>query len=255
VRLAGLILALLLSGGSASWAASQERIRDLTVAGTVPVTPLGPDEVLLELQVTGISRLPGDVATVAVPVTRTGSTAAEARAALASETDRIAAAARKSGLAAADIRVSPREDPRIAFVSEPDPLMVAEGANSLPKRHSASAFVQITLRDLGRYESLRRSIETAQTAVPLPVYGLADPDRGKREARADAIRRARAEAEDYAASIGMRVGRFIRVSAHEIPDQWIIMEMMRMASPDGRPPTSVETKISLSADFALVASR
>jgi uncharacterized protein len=255
VRLAGLILALLLSGGSASWAASQDRVPEPAVGGTVPVTPLGPDEVLLELEVTGVSILPGEIATVSVPLARTGATPSAARAALAAEAKRIIAAARGIGIPAADIRVSPREDPRIGFVGiEADLLMSPETATQ-PRRHWANAFVQITLREPGRYDRLREAIETVETVVPAPVHGLRDPQRGKREARSDAIRRARAEAEDYAHSIGMRVGRLVRVNARDFSDQWVMAEMMRMVSPDPRPPGSVETKIALSADFALVPNR
>jgi uncharacterized protein YggE len=253
MRLAGLILALLLSGGSESWAASQDRISAPKAAATVPVTPLGPNEVLLELEVTGVSHLAGELATISVPVTRTGSTPAAARAALAAEAERIAAAARNAGIAPADIRVSPREDPRLAFMGlDPDVLMASEGAATQPRRHSATALVQITLREPGRYESLRDSIETVQTAVPAPVYSLRDPDRGVREARTDAIRKARAEAEDYAAKVGMRVGRLIRIGVHDVSEQWVMVEMMRRLSPDGGAPTSVDTKVSLSFDFALV---
>jgi uncharacterized protein YggE len=222
----------------------------------VPVTPLGPDEVLLELQVTGVSYLPGEMATVSVPLARAGPTPSAARAAVAAEAERIVAAARRTGVPAADIRLSPREDPRIGFVGmDPELLMTPETAAAQPRRHWANAFVQITLREPGRFERLRDAIETAETVVPGPVYGLRDPERGKREARSDAIRRARAEAEDYARGIGMRVGRLVRVSARDFSDQWVVAEMMRLVSPDSRPPASVETKIALSADFALVPNR
>ncbi|HEX8063221.1 MAG TPA: SIMPL domain-containing protein [Allosphingosinicella sp.] len=256
MRLAGLILVLLLSGGGTSWAASQDQIPIPNARGNVAVTPLGPDEVLLELEVTGISRLPGELATVSVPVTRAGPTPAAARAALASEVDRIVAAARKAGIAAADVQVTPREDPRIGFIGiEPDLLMAAEGQTVQPRRHMATALVQITLRDQNRYERLRDSIETAETVVPAPVYSLHNPERGEREARADGLRRARVRAADCAGTIGMRVGRLVRVSAREASEQWIVVEMMRMMSPDGRSPTSVETKIAIAADFALVPNR
>lgn len=252
MRLAGVALALLLGGGGVSWAASQDSIPRPAVAGTVPVTALGPDEVLLELQVTGVSRLPGDIATVSVPVSRTGATPAAARAALAAEIDRIVAAARKAGVAASDVQVSAREDPRTALMGfDPDMLMAAEGAVIQPRPHSAASLVQITLREPDRFESLRDSIETARTTVPGPVYSLRDADRGAREARIDAIRKARAEAEDYAANAGMRVGRLVRIGVHDVSEQWVMVEMMRRLSPGGGLPTSVETKVSLSIDYAL----
>lgn len=222
-------------------------------AGTVPVTPLGPDEVLLELQVTGVSTLPAEVTTVSIPITRVAATPSAARLALAAEAERVIAGARRAGIEGGDIRVVPRDSP-MGFLGPDAEAMLAfsaeEGAQK--RRHVHGASVEITLRDPSRYESLRNSVETAETAVPAPLYSLRDPARGERAAKADGLRRARAEAEDFARSTGMRVGRLIRINAAQGGDYTAMATMMRMMRPGISASGTVETKSFLSVDFALL---
>jgi uncharacterized protein len=54
-------------------------------------------------------------------------------------------------------------------------------------------------------------------------YTLSDPVAARRAARADAIARARAQADDYAAGLNMRVARLVRISERSGPS---FMEMM-----------------------------
>ena len=256
MRLAGLTLAAALAAASPS-AANQLPLPS-PAAGTVPVSTLAPEEVLLELQVTGVARRPADTAMLVVYVNRTAATAAEARAALTTETSRIVAAARRAGVSAGDIQLLPAEGPRAGFVG--NEAFEVIGVDALPPalrpaQQSASAAVEIRLRDPEGYDRVRDAIETAETAVPAPVFSLSDREAATREARADAIRKARAEAEDYARAMGMRVARLVRISAASGSDYDVYYQIMLNVANVGRDPRIVETAIGISAAFALAPIR
>jgi hypothetical protein len=256
MRLAGLTLAAALAAASPA-AASQPSVR-MMATGTVPVAPLSADEVLLELEVTGMARTPGDVARILIPVSRTGATAAEARSALDAETGRILAAAGRAGVAAGDIRVNPAQDLRAGFVGNgfaDEALMGVDAPGARAPQHTATASVEIRLRDPEAFRRVRDAVETAEASVPQPVFTLSDNAAALREARADALRKARAEADDYARALGMRVGRLVRVTAAGGPEHEAYFELMVMMGRDAREARTVETRVNVSAAFALVPNR
>ena len=175
---------------------------------------------------------------------------------MAAEVERIEAAAGRAGVAPADIQVRPQEDFTwgLVGVNPGDVLMAMEEGDGARAR-SAGATVRIKLPNVAAYERLRDAVETAETSVGPVEYSLSDPAGAQREARADAVLRARAEAEDYARTIGMRVGRLVRVSARGDAEALAVMEMLRVVNRADVPPDVVETKFRLAADFALVPTR
>ena len=256
MRLAGMILAAVLAAASPA-AATQMMVRS-SASGTVPVAPLSAEEVLLELEVTGVARAPGDVARIVVPLNRTGRTPADARAALETETGRILAAAARAGVAREDMQVHPAQGMRAGFVGNGFADESLMGVDALPARaphHTATAAVEIRLRDPNSFDRVREAVETVEASVPDPVFTLSDRTAAWREARADALRKARAEADDYARAIGMRVGRLVRVSAASVPEHEAYLELMLMMGREARDARTVETRVNVSAAFALVPNR
>jgi uncharacterized protein YggE len=82
-----------------------------------------------------------------------------------------------------------------------------------------------------------------------------------RAAKLEAVRRARADAEAYAAGLGMRVDRILKVSDRARTDfadlysannMANVMRMMRDGS--AMPARDIETRARVSVDFALVPS-
>ena len=173
--------------------------------------PLAAGEVLLELGAIGTATAPADLATLNIAFGGTGATEAAARADLDARFGRIVAAARRAGAPAAGI--TRREPPPllIAAVAPPPPPGERE-MRAGPYQTYGYASVRIT--DMARVESIRAALAAVETehGDAAPVYSLTDSRAARQTARAQALAAVRADAEAYAASLGMRVARIVRVS-------------------------------------------
>jgi uncharacterized protein YggE len=225
----------------------------------VSVAPLAAREVLLEVDAVGKVSNPADVATVTIPVSLSRPSASEARKAAAAQAERIVAALRAAGVASADMRAYEPSHRRFGFAG--NEAMEAPGevgaalADIQPK--AASRTIEVRLRDPATFDRLREAAEVAGAGnVAGPVYTLSDEAPARAAAKADAIAKARQQADAYARTLNMRVGRILRVSERGSPNvfsvqqmQGWMQEMMGKSGPDdGR----VETTVTVSVDFALV---
>jgi uncharacterized protein YggE len=136
----------------------------------------------------------------------------------------------------------------------------ALAAQAQPGPRTESSTIEVRLRDPDRFEALRTALEAAGAdRVPAPEYSLANDVPARQAAKANAIARAREEAEVYARALGMEIGRELRVSERANAnwgDIESMREMYRMMSGTGRAATNiVETEVKISMDFALVAKR
>lgn len=220
-------------------------------AQPVRTAQLAPNEVLLEINGLGITRSRADIVRLSVAVSGRGETGEQARAAATALADRVTAAARGAGVAEADVRVT-------LGVSGMDPDMIQAmqaAGQPVPQSLAASGIVQITLRDPSRIEQLRAAVRGAGIAdLPEPEYRLSDDREARRLARQDALRTARADADAYAAAMGMRVVRIVRVTERLGMDLFgsmvsapeILMEWRNQNR--GR---EIETRIFVGVDFAL----
>jgi uncharacterized protein YggE len=79
--------------------------------------------------------------------------------------------------------------------------------------YQVSNQVQVTVRDLGKVESV---LEDAVTAGANTIYGvsfgIADPSAAKSQARAEAVADAKQRAEELAAAAGLTLGRVVSMS-------------------------------------------
>jgi hypothetical protein len=83
----------------------------------------------------------------------------------------------------------------------------------LPEVHHASSTVVIRMRRAASTQALHRALDAIDNvSVAVPEYTLDDDAAARRSARADAVRRARTDADSYAAAMNMRIGRVLRVT-------------------------------------------
>lgn len=209
----------------AGWLAASSLVLAVPAAADSPVTlaPLAPGEVLLEVSGVGIARTPATSATITASVSASGETEAEARRNAATALQRISAAARAAGVAAADIEagtVQVSHDPyadysgamyenTVSDLNASDSMMNMASASE----HRAAASVAIRLRSAAAAGPLQRSLASLENVTAgEPAYQLDDDSAARRTARAEAVRKARVDAETYAATMNMRVARVLRVT-------------------------------------------
>jgi uncharacterized protein YggE len=242
---------------AAAFAASLAAAPASGEGGSAPV--LNPGELLLEIAADGVSHVVADKVTVAVTLNSTGATAAEARAANAALTAHIVAAARSAGVNGADVRIVERRSGALGFMGNEAIESLIQSQSSDPPKVESSTVV-IRLRDPKRFAALRDALEAAGADhVPDPLYELDDNVAARRSAKADALRRARDEADVYARNLGMSVGRILRVSERPGPNyedaEGLQLLVRRTMGASEGPANDIETRITLAVDFALVARR
>lgn len=243
-------------------------------ASPVGTQPLAADEVLLEVNEIGSAVSRADLATFRIAVTGSGATGAEARRAAEGAIARLAAAARDAGIAAADFSRSPvivdtppaPGDPEVeAAVRDLEraaaAVEAAAGSASEPARpephSSASIMVTILVRNIDRVPALQHALRGGEDSyISEPTYSLTDSRRARQEARRQAIAAARADAEDYAAALGLRVVRIVRVTERVGTDVIGMMmsdstEMRRLLSMNEGQGGDITTAVALGMDFVL----
>jgi hypothetical protein len=251
----------------------------LALAGTLPgasavvvaqapvsTQPLAPGEVLLELNATGTVVTRADAAVMTLRAMGSGNTAAEARAAAEREAARLAGIARGAGVAPADVQIMPvMLSPDYADLVGPPPYdgadmnavsVALEDDAARPRTRNATAMVLIRGRDLASLQPMIRAMEQGDAVMESePRYSLRDTDAARREARNRALANARADAEAYAAALGLRVVRVVRVTERlgfDFISMMVNERAMRrqIEANDGRSP-DIETSVTIGVDFAL----
>ena len=209
----------------------------LGVSAPAAAQPPAATEVLLEVNAAGTVTSRADLATFRISIQVQGDSADDARRLVAERARRLTAAATSLGVAPSDIETGPVRIETLQTFDVVDAALAdlsavadtaadrAGAAGSrpavspppLPNRAStvdASSALVIRLRDLSRDEALGIAIAEIQGGLSIsgPVYSLSDPRPSRTEARTRALAAARAEAEDYAAALGLRVVRMVRIT-------------------------------------------
>lgn len=182
----------------------------LFAATLVPVEAqerLQPGEVLLEVAAQGSARAVPDILTVSIGVEDDGETAAEAMSANAAQANRLIAVVRAAGIAATDAKTADlRVKPRFASVDgrrDSDEIVGYRATNKL----------EIILRDVTRAPAIIDALfKAGATDLDDISFDFADKRGLQSRARADAVAQARLQAEQYAAALGLKVARIVRVS-------------------------------------------
>lgn len=178
--------------------------------------------------------------------------AAEADAALRANSEkmtRVMAALRRAGVAERDIQTSGISvQPQFRYEERQPPILTG---------FQASNRVQVTLRDL---KATGRVIDTlvaeGANQIDGPSFRIQNPDPLMDKARQEAVRKARARAELYAAAAGLRVKRIASISETQSfrPPQPIMMRATAMDSAPAAPPVApgdVELTASITIAFEL----
>lgn len=223
----------------------------LAHAQTAPLQ-LRPGETLLEVESVGAELSRPDVMTVEAGVVTVAPTATAAARANADLARRLIDAIRAMRVAPADVRtdvlrVMPQFDRQTRERTGPsEPGIIG---------YTATNELAVRVRDLNRAPAIIDAMLAAgANRVAGPNFSLADDASARRTARQRAVAEARAEAEDYAAALGMRVSRVLRVSersaGHYGESREIVVSGSRIS---GTPiePGQVRTEVRIWADFVL----
>lgn len=222
----------------------------LALAFTSPVVAqtLAPGEI--ELHIEGLGDTPADTAVIPVQLTGRGDTAALAKADLAKKEKDFYAALAKLGIPRSKVEVAKEDEPSYAVIetavpyecvptTDPvstdtaasDPIVarpvVTTVSPDCPKpQQRENLFLFVTVEDLSKLPELSEFVgETYYTRSRGHFYAR-DQKAAYAAAVAEAIANARAEAETYAAAMGYRVVRMVRVGNAKPKINWPDLMMM-----------------------------
>jgi uncharacterized protein YggE len=224
----------------------------LLAASAVPaaaqVTPVGvptiaPTSTLLTVSAQGKSTRQPDLAVFNAGVTTQGATAGEALAANSTAMTRVVASLKRAGVAERDIQTS---NLSISPIYAP-PVRQPDGSyNQSEQRitgYTANNSVSVRQRKLGDYGKVIDALVAAgANQVNGPSFQLDDDRAAADEARVDALKTARARADLYARTAGMRVVRIVSINegGGYIPPQPVMYRMAEVAAAPPPPPAPIQ---------------
>jgi uncharacterized protein YggE len=198
-------------------------------AGVVPMIPASGT--VLDVTAEGRTTRVPDLATIRAGTVTQGATAAQAMADNAAAMARVMAAVRKAGVAPRDLATATVQlQPQYRYVENQAPVVTG---------YQATNSVSIRFRDIARSGAILDAlVGVGANQIDGPSLSVAEPDAALDEARADAVKRARARADLYARAAGLRVVRMISVAEAGQdaggPDRPPVM-FARMAKADAAP--------------------
>ena len=210
---------------------------------------------LLTLSADGRSNRVPDLAVFSAGVTTQGATAGQAMSANAAAMTRVIAALKKAGVAEKDIQTSsiqlnpvygqPVVGPNGQMVQEPRIV-----------GYQAMNLVTIRARDIKNFgKVLDALVASGANQISGPSFQMADATAAMDEARVNAIKAARARADLYARSAGLRVVRIVSISegGYNPPQPKYAMMEARSADAASTPIQAgeVEAQISVTVQFEL----
>ena len=220
------------------------------LAQVIPApSPLPADGTILSVSAQGrVSRVP-DVATIRAGVVTQGTSAAGALSDNAARMDRVVAALRAAGIAPRDLST--------ASVSLQPQYRYLDGQAPTVTGYQATNSVSVRFHDVARAgRVLDALVAQGANQIEGPTLSLENPDAALDEARADAVRRARARADLYARAAGLRVDRILSMSEggeQEAAPAPVLYRMRAEAAAPATPllPGQTEVTATLSVRFLL----
>ena len=213
----------------------------LVLAGTAasaqqPTALLQAGETLLQVQASGEARVSPDAAFVTMAVVTTGVTAKAATDANATTMQAVLAAVRNAGVSDRYLRTE-------QISVQPSFAQRANGYGEDRSRivgYEARNSVAVTITKLGTAPEVISAVFAAgANSVDGPNLGTLNTQAGQGDARAAALANAKAEAEDYARGLGMKVARVLRVSetrSSTEPERFVTYDVVVTGSRAGAPP-------------------
>lgn len=164
----------------------------------------------LTLTAEGRSTRVPDLATFTAGVSTTGTTAAEALSANAAAMTRVIAALKGAAIEPRDIQTSSIS---LNPVFEQRPFNQADSSPPRIVGYQAGNSVSIRARQPGSFGKVIDTLVAAgATNINGPNFALDKPEAAQDEARRDAVAKARARADLYAAAAGLKVARILSIT-------------------------------------------
>ena len=191
---------------------------------------IAPGNTTLSLSAEGRSTRAPDIALFSAGVSNQARTAAEALAANAAAMNQVVAALKRAGIEGRDIQTS-----NLSV----GPVYANQQGSNRPKVVAYQVNNQVSVRErkvaeLGKV--LDALVEAGANDVNGPNFGLDAPDAALDEARAAAMKAARARAQLYAAAAGLKVLRIVSINeSGGYAPRPAPMLMARMAVADAAP--------------------
>lgn len=198
------------------------------------------------------SRTP-DIATISTGVVTQAADANTAMRDNANQMDKVMAALRAAGIAARDIQTSGINlNPQYKYAENMPPVIVG---------YQASNTVNVKVRELAKLGKVLDAL-VAQGANQIngPSFGIDKPEAAFEEARVAAVKKAQAQAQTYARTLGLQVKRIISISegGASLPRPVPVMRMMAAADAGYAKETSVapgESAVSVSVEMVFELGR
>jgi len=211
----------------------------LALTGTVAAQTPAPggyalpgDGTLLAVSAMAEARRVPDVATVSAGVVTQAADANAAMRANAEQMEKVMAAVRAAGIAERDIQTSGINlNPQYRYVENQPPVITG---------YQASNTVNLKVRDIAKLgKALDALVASGANQVNGPSFEVDQPEPGYDEARRAALDKARARAEMYAKTLGLRVRRIVSISEGGGFQPPMPMPMMAMKMERAQADTSV----------------
>lgn len=226
-------------------------------AGAAAAQPvvLGPAEGLISVEAQGVYRSRPDLVEMSAGVVAAGATAREAVEANAAMAEKLVAAVRAAGIQARDVQTESLSL-RPRFSSDEERRARDDGQPPRILGYVATNRLRLRLRDVSQAGNILGALFAAgANEVRGPVFSLVDDTAARRAAERVAVASARAEAENYAAALGKRVGRVLRVADRRNESERYGESIVVTGSRIARTPIEageIETSSSVFVDFALI---
>ncbi len=210
-----------------------------------------PDGTLLTLSASGEATRVPDVARVSTGVVTQSPEANVAMRENANRMDKVMAALRAAGIAERDIQTSGIHlNPQYKYQDNTPPTIVA---------YQASNTVNVKVRDLSKLgKVLDTLVAQGANQIDGPSFELDKPEAAIEEARVAAIKKAQAQAQTYAQTLGMHVRRIVSISESSTNYPRPMPRMMMAAAMSKESDTAVapgETSLSVSVSMVFELGR
>lgn len=233
-------------------------IKTLAWAATMAAVPLAAMAEVTGPAVTGtrldivaegsVKRVP-DVAIISAGVVTTARDAKSAMASNATAMARVLTALRGAGVADRDMATAQISlNAQYRYVDNQAPIVTGYQANNS---------VTVRFRDIAKSGAILDALVAAgANQISGPTLTLDKPEAAQDEARADAIKTARARAELYAKAAGLTVKRIVAISEISNPSRPMPMAYARAAMSDASPKSEIvpgeqEVGVSVTVTFEL----
>lgn len=199
----------------------------------VPVATTPVAGAVLDVSAEGYVERTPDMATVRAGVVTQADTAAAAMAENARRMAAVTAALRQAGLAARDIQTAQIDlEPRYRYGENQPPVIMG---------YQARNGVEVRFRDVARAGAVLDALVAAGVnQIDGPALTLDRPEPALDEARAAAVRIARARAELYAGAAGLRVKRILSISETDRPSPPMPVAMMSARAGTAQDATAIQ---------------